>query len=172
MMRAIPVMVRRVALLLVFAAVPASAAAQSVEMVFTLGQVNQAMAIKSALKVDRMNAVCFGTLALVGASPARKKEYADKLAGVTAVVVVGEDALKAISEVEFTRPVIAINAAGPTAAKNRVIRVFDGSFAAVPAGTKVVAAPSAVPELIGTAKDVALRGDVNPVVQALLTALK
>ncbi len=163
---------RRWGLLLMFVAVPAVASAQSVEMVFTLGQTNQATALKNSLKVDRMNPVCFGTLALVGATPARKKEYADKVSGMTAILVVGEDALKAVSEIEFSRPIIAVNAAGPTSARGRVFRVFDTGFDGAPAGAQVVASPGLVPGLIGTAKDVALKGDVGAVVQALLTALK
>ncbi len=159
------------ALFLLFATAPAAVSAQSVEMVFTLGQTNQAMVLKTALRVDRINAVCFGTLALVGASHERKKEYADKVAGMTAILVVGEDALKAVSEIEFSRPLIAINATGATAAKGRVFRVFDNGSPAPPAA-RAVGAAGAVPELIGSAREVVLKGDVGPVVQALLTALK
>jgi hypothetical protein len=155
------------AALLVFAAMPVVGSAQSVEMVFTPGVVQQALSLKGVLKVEKMDS--FGALALVGASPERRKAYADKVAGVTAVIILGEDALKAASEVEFSVPVICVNAAGATAAKAKVIRIFDGASA--PASAKA-AAPGDVAGLIGAGKDVALKGDVGPTIQAVLAALK
>jgi hypothetical protein len=149
---------------------PAVASAQSVEIVFTPGVVQQALALKGSLKVEKIDA--FGALALVGASPERTKAYADKVAALTAVIVLGEDALKASAHVEFSVPVILVNAAGPTAAKSRIIRVFEPSSATAPPAAKVVASSGVVADLIGSAKEVALKGDIGPVVQALLLALK
>ena len=137
---------------------------------FTPAVVQQALALKSALKVEKMAA--FSALALMGASAERAKAYADKVAGVTAVIVIGEDALKAAAHVEFSVPIILLNAAGPTAAKGRIIRLFDAASAAAPATAKAVTSPAAVAALIGTDKEVALKGDVVPTLQALLAALK
>ncbi len=162
---------RALALVLLGAAMPASAAAQNVEMVFTPGAADQAMALKSALKVDTANVVWFGALAMVGATPERKKAYADKVKGMTAVVILGEDALKAVSEIEFRVPIIVVNATGRTAAKNRVLRVFDTNSPAAPA-TAAPASPSAVPAILAANRDVALTGEVGPIVQACLVALK
>jgi hypothetical protein len=144
-----------------------SSAAQSVELMFTPGVVQQALAIKGALKVEKVDS--FGALALVGASPEQRKAYADKVAGVTAVVILGEDALKAAADVEFSVPVICVNAGGPTAAKNKIIRVFDAATA--PASAKA-AAPGDVAGLIGAGREVVLKGDVNALVQAVVAALK
>ncbi len=159
-------------LLLLLAAVPATVSAQSVEMVFTPGVADQAVALKAALKVDKANVTWFGALALVGAPPARKKAYADAVAKNTAVVILGEDALKAVSEIEFSIPVIVVNAAGKCAARNRVIRVFDGASSSAPPSATPVASPTAVPAAMQAAKDVVLKGDVGSIVQALLVALK
>ena len=160
---------RIVAFSLFCAAIPATGSAQSVEMVFTPGVVQQALALKSALKVDKMDS--FGALALVGASPERRKAYADKVAGVTAVVILGEDAMKAAALVEFGVPAIVVNSAGPTATKSRVIRVFDAKAATAPATAKA-AAPADVAQLLGSGNEVSLKGDLGPIIQAVLAALK
>jgi hypothetical protein len=146
---------------------PSSLSAHSVELMFTPGVLQQAVALKGALKVEKVDS--FGALALVGANAEQRKAYADKVAGVTAVVILGEDALKAASEVEFSVPVICVNAAGATAAKNKVIRVFDPATA--PASAKA-AAPGEVAGLIAAGREVSLKGDVGPVVQAVVIALK
>jgi hypothetical protein len=91
---------------------------------------------------------------------------------LTAVILVGEDALKAAAHVEFSVPVILVNGSGPTAAKSRIIRVFEPSSAAAPKSAKVVTSPGGMAELIGSAKDVALKGEIGPIVQALLLVLK
>jgi len=160
---------RLLVLTFICAAIPAAGSAQSVEMVFTPGVIQQALALKGALKVDKTDS--FGALALVGASPERRKAYAEKVAGVTAVVILGEDAMKAAALVEFGVPAIIVNSAAPTAAKGRVIRVFDAASAAAPATAKA-AAPGAVAELMGSGHEVALKGDVGPIIQAVLAALK
>jgi hypothetical protein len=90
---------------------------------------------------------------------------------MTAVVILGEDALKAASAVPFSVPIIAIEGAGPTAAKSKVIRVFAAGSAKAPANAKAAAAGE-VAGLIAAGSDVAFKGDVNVLVQAVLDALK
>ena len=147
---------------------PMAAEGQSVEMVFTPTVLQQAVARKEALHADRVES--FSALALVGASPERKKAYGDKVANTTAVVILGEDALKAVADVEFTTAVIVLNAPGRTAATGRVIRVFDGASA--PASAHAVASAAAGKGLLGTDKDVALKGPASVVIQGVLEALK
>ena len=60
------------------------------------------MALKGWLQAGRLES--FSALALVGASAERKKAYSDKVANITAVVILGEDALKAVADVEFCHP--------------------------------------------------------------------
>ena len=140
---------------------------QGVELVFTPAVLQQVVALKGTLQTERVES--FSALALVGASPARKKAYGDKVANTTAVVILGEDALKAVADVAFTTPVILLNATGQTAAKGRVIRVFDG---AAPPGAAAVASAAAVKGLLGTEKEVALKGPAGTVIQGVLDALK
>src|SRR5512133_1069260 len=141
---------RVIAFVLFCAAVPATVRAQKVEMVFTPGVAEQAVALKGALKVDRANVTWFGALALVGAPAERKRAYADAVAKNNAVVILGEDALKAVSEIEFSVPVIVVDAVGKCAARNRVFRVFD-SAAAPPDAAAVDSAP-AIAEAVKTGK--------------------
>jgi|SRR5215471_4560487 len=161
-------MTRWIVLLLSLWFAPVVEAGQSVEMVFTPGVLQQAVGLKGALHVEKVES--FSALALVGASPERKKAYSDKVAGDTAVLILGEDALKAVADVEFGVPVILLNATGPTAAKGRVIRVFDG--AAAPGSARAVTSAAAVKGLLGTDKEVALKGPASTVIQGVLEALK
>src|SRR5689334_12794320 len=108
-----------VLLIALWGAPPSAAAGQSVELVFTPGVLQQAVGLKGALHVEKVGS--FSALALVGASPERKKAYGDKVAHDTAIVIFGEDALKAVADVECTVAVIVVNATGPTAARGRVI---------------------------------------------------
>lgn len=165
---------RVLALVLCCGALSATAAsAQTVEMIFTPAIYQQAVALKDALKVDKVNAVSFGTLALVGAPKPVKQAYAEKVSHMTAVVIVGEDALKAVSEVEFSVPIVTVNAVGRTAAKNRVIRVFDTNAGTAVSGAVLVNSPGdARMKVIGGPKEIALKGDVGPIVQAVLASLK
>ena len=139
----------------------------SVELMYTPAVLQRALAIKGTLKLDKLNS--FDALALVGASAEERRAYANKVAGATAVVIVGEDALKAASEVEFTVPVICVNAAGVAAARSKVIRVFDATTA--PASARAAAAGD-VAGLIAAGREVSLKGDVNSLVQAAVMALK
>jgi hypothetical protein len=150
-------------------ALPALAEGQTVELVYTPGALHQAVALKDALKVDVVHSS--SALALVGAPADRKKAYGDKVTGVTAVVIVGEDALKAVADVEFDASVILVNANGPTAARGRVIRIFDGSVA-IPPAAQQVANTGAIGDLLGTGKLVSLKGrPVEPIIQAILVSL-
>jgi hypothetical protein len=142
--------------------------AQTVEVLFTPTVVQQAVSLKESLRVGRLESS--SALSLVGASAERKKIYTDKVAGTTALVIIGEDALKAVADMEFSVPVIVVNATGQTAARGRVIRVFDGASA--PATAQAVSSASAVKGLLGTEQEVALKGPVNTVVQGVLDALK
>jgi hypothetical protein len=141
---------------------------QSVELVFTPAVLQQAVALKGSLHTEKIES--FSALALVGASPERKKAYGDKVVNNTAVVILGEDALKAVADVEFTANLIVLNAIGPTAAKGRVFRVFDGAFA--PANATAVTSAAAVKGLLGTEKQVVLKGTASVVIQGILDALK
>ena len=123
---------RILTLTLLCAAFPILAGAQSAELVYTPGVVKDALALKESLKITIVHP--FDALSLVGASPKQKIAYKEKLSGVTALVILGDDALKSVADIEFTAPVVLVNASGPTAAVGRVIRIFDGSRT-VPAGT-------------------------------------
>jgi hypothetical protein len=100
--------------------------------------------LKGALQADKVES--FSAPALVGASPERKKAYSDKVANTTGVVILGEDALKAMAEVEFTTFVFVLNATGRVRA--------------------------AVTGLLGTDKEVAFKGTASTVIQGILDALK
>jgi hypothetical protein len=156
-----------VLVLLVLGLMPVESAGQSVEMVFTPAVLQEAVTLKGALRVDKVES--FSALALVGASAERKKAYGERVANTFAVVILGEDALKAVADVEFTGPVIVLNATGHTAAKGRVIRVFDGP---APPSAQAVGSAAAVKGVLGTDKEVALKGPAQVVIQGVLDALK
>ena len=113
-------MIVRAVVFVALCAVPAIAEGQTVELVYTPGALHQAVSLKDALKVDVVHSS--SALALVGAPAEKKKAYSDKVTGVTAVVIVGEDALKAVADVEFAAAVILVNANGPTAARDLLNR--------------------------------------------------
>lgn len=146
---------------------PRWGAAQTVELMYTPGVLREAVALKDSLKVGLVHAS--SALSLIGAPADRKKAYGDRLAGATAVVIYGEDALKAAADVEFSAPVILVNAHGRTAARGQVIRVFDAANA--PPGALAVV-PSTVAGVMASGKEVLLKGQVNPVVQAVIVTLK
>jgi hypothetical protein len=151
-------------------ALPLSAAGQSIELMFTSGTVQQALLLRSALKIDKDQVRSFGALALAGATAERAKEYVDSVAGMTAVIIVGEDAMKAASAIEFSVPVIVIESAGPTAAKDKVIRIFARASTKAPPTAK---SPS-VRDVAGLIRfrELALKGDVDEIVAAVLAVLK
>lgn len=147
--------------------VPAAAGGpSSVDVLFTPSVLQEAVALKEGLKVGRLEST--SALPLVGAAD-KKKAYGDKVAGSTAVVILGEDALKAVADVEFATTVIAVNATGHTAAKGRVVRVFDGASAPSDAQS---ASGSALKALLADGKEVSLKGPITNVVQGVLDALK
>jgi hypothetical protein len=162
--------VRLLAGMFLVLALPLSAAGQSIELMFTSGGVQQALLLRSALKLDKNQVRSFGALALAGATAERAKEYVDSVADMTAVIIVGEDALKAASAIEFSVPVIAIEAAGPTAAKDKVIRVFAKASTRAPTTAKSPSAREVAGLMRG--KELALKGDVDEIVQAVLATLK
>jgi hypothetical protein len=149
--------------------VPASAGGPgSVEVLFTPAVIQDAVALKDGLRIGRLESS--SALSLVGATPEKKKAYGDKLAGVTAVVILGEDALKAVADVEFPTSVIVVNATGHASCKGRIVRVFDGAGA--PADAQAVTSASAVKGLLATDKEVSLKGPITTVVQGVLDALR
>ncbi len=158
--------------LLLCAAVPATVHAQHVEMVFTPGVSQQAVMLKSALNMDKASVDSFGALALVGAPADRKKAYADKVARNTAVVILGEDALKAVADIAFAVPVIAVNATGRCAATGRVIRVFDGDSQVAPSTAVTGSSMAGISEALKSGGEIALKGNATWIVRVVLAALK
>jgi hypothetical protein len=108
--------------------------AQKVELVYTKAALEQALDYKAKLKVP---AAATNALSLFNVSPERAKAYLGTTAGLTAVIVFGDAALKAVSALEYTVPVIVIGATGTLAAKGPVIQVLD---AGAGTGTAVTAA--------------------------------
>ena len=159
--------VRVMVLTVVCAVIPCSSTAQTVELVYTPAVLQDAVALKGSLKVPLLHA--FSAMSLVGASAEKKQAYGDNLSGATAVVIIGEDALKAVADVEFAAPVILVNAAGRTEAKGRVFRVFDKT---PPPSAAAVASSAAVTALMAGAGEVVLKGEAGATVQAVLGALK
>jgi hypothetical protein len=150
-------------------AVPAVAQAQSVELVYTPSVLSQTVALRDSLKVSLVHSS--NALPLVGAPSQRKADYGRSVERVTAVVILGEDALKAVADIEFAAAVIVANAKGPTSARGRIIRVFDGSTPA-PAGTIVVTSMDVVRNAIKSEGEVSLKGPLPTVVQAIVTELR
>ena len=160
---------RALAIVIVALALAATvSSAQSVEVLFTPTVLQQAVALKENLKVGRLESS--SALSLVGAPAEKRKAYSDKASSATAVIILGEDALKAVADLEFSSTVILVNASGQTAAKGRVVRVFDGAGA--PASAQPVSTASAVKGLMGTENEVAFKGPANTVIQGVLDALK
>ncbi len=154
---------------LLCAAVTSSVSAQTIELVFTPVVAEQAVAVKGALRLHKVDS--FNALALVAATPERKETYRAKLSAASMIVIVGEDALKATGEMEFTAPVILVNAAGRIAARNRVVRVFDAEVgASQPSAVEV--APAAIAYVMRSSNVSAFKGEVAPLVQAVVDALK
>ncbi len=150
-------------------ALPASALAQSIELVYTPGVVNDAVTLKNELKGAVVHAS--SALGMVGASADKKKQYKDQVAGATCILIMGEDALKALADIEFESTLVLVNANGRTAARGRVIRLFDGSVQ-LPAGTVQIETTDQVRELVNAGREVKLRGrPLAPIVRAVLAAL-
>ena len=143
--------------------------ATSVEVLFTPSVVQEAVALKDNLRVGRLESS--NAMSLVGAPAEKKKAFSDKVASATAVVIIGEDALKAVADMEFPTSVIVVNATGPCPSnKGRIVRVFDGASA--PGDAQPVSSASAVKDLLASGKEVSLKGRATTVVQGVLDALK
>jgi hypothetical protein len=161
---------RILTLTLLCVAVPILGSAQSAELVYTPGVVKDALALKESLKITIVHP--FDALTLVGASAQQKNAYRDKLSGVTALVILGEDALKSVADIEFTAPLVLVNAAGPTAARGRVIRIFDRT-GTLPPGTVPVRSTADIRGLLGAGREVLLQGrPIDVIVQAVIVALR
>ena len=150
-------------------AVPAFAQGQSVELVYTPAVLSQTVALRDSLKVSLVHSS--NALPLVGATSQRKLDYGKSVERVTAVIILGEDALKAVADIEFSAAVIVANAKGPTSARGRVIRVFDGSTPP-PAGTIVVTSLDVVRNAVKAEGEVSLKGPLSSIVQAIVTELR
>jgi hypothetical protein len=130
--------------------------------------VPEAVAMKDGLKVGRLESS--NAMSLVGASADRKKAYNDKVSGVTTLVIIGEDALKAVADMEFSSAVVLVNASGQTASKGRVVRVFDGPNP--PADAVAVTSSSAVKDALVPGKEVSFKGRATTVVQGVVDAYR
>ncbi len=153
--------------LFAFTLIPRVATGQTVELLYTPAVVRDVVTLKESLKVTLVHAS--NALSLVGATAERKRTYGQNLASATAVVIVGEDALKAAADIEFSSLVILVNASGPTAATGQVVRVFEPASA--PPGA-IAVGPSSVVNIKGPVKEVVLTGQVNAVVQAVIAGLR
>jgi hypothetical protein len=158
---------RTVVLTVMCAALPEAAQAQKVQIIFTPAVLQQTVALKGALTADKIDS--FGALSLVGAPSERKKDFGAAMSSYSVVIIVGEDALKATADIQFPVPVILVNAGGRTSALNRIIRVFD---AAAPAAAVVVGPTDSVARVIAPVREIAIKGDVAPLVQALVITFK
>ena len=100
--------------------------AQEVEVLYTKSALDQAMAYKESLKVDKVN--MSNALMLMNVSEARERAYLEKISSSSAAIILGESGLKAAGAIDFTLPLITINALGETSAKGPVIRVLESDF--------------------------------------------
>ncbi len=159
---------RIVIIALLFVLVQRLGAAQSVELLYTPAVLRDVVALKGSLRADLVHVS--NAMSMVGASDERKRAYGDSLSSTTAIVIVGEDALKVAGDIPFSVPVIVVNSARPTAATGRVIRVFDPASA--PPGVIAIAA-SNVKTVISSGREVSVKGTpVNAVVQLVIAALR
>ncbi len=149
------------------ALVPRIGSAQSVELLYTPAVLNDVLALKESLRVPLVHAS--SALSLVGAPAEKKRAFGDKAAGANVVVIIGEDALKATADVPFAVPVILVNASGPTAATNKIIRVFDAAMA--PPGAIPIAGSGPV-NLNAGGKEVSLKGHTITIVQGVIAGLR
>ncbi len=152
--------------LFALAFIPRVGTGQTVELLYTPAVLRDVVALKDSLNVTLVHAS--NALSLVGASPEKKKSYGQNVATATAVIIVGEDALKATADIGFSAPVILVNATGPTAATGHIVRVFEAASA--PPGA-IAVGPSQIVNL-GNTREVILKGEINTVVQAVIAGLK
>ncbi len=156
--------VRVIVLAAVCAVIPRAAFAQAVEVLYSPAVLSQALSFRAALPGALVH--LSSAASLVGASAERKEAFGK--AGVSAVVIVGDAALKGAADVPFSVPVILVNASGPIAATQQVIRVFD-TATAPPGATAVVGSRV---DLSGAGREISLKGEVHAVVRAVIASLK
>ncbi len=109
-----------------------SALAQEIELVYTKANLMQTLDYKEA--VTYSNAKATNALSLMNVSADRIASYLSSIASHDAILIFGEGAMKAVTGIEYTVPVIIINATGETSAKGPVFRVFDADFGGAPSG--------------------------------------
>ncbi len=124
---------------------------QEVEVLYTKSGLNQAMDLKEALKVDKVNAS--NALMLMNVTAAREKAYLEKISSFAAAIILGESGLKAAGGVGFTLPLIIINGLGETSAIGPVIRVLEADFDGSAANAKTVSDTGAFALTAGDLKD-------------------
>ena len=107
-----------------------SAVAQEIELVYTKANLMQTLDYKEA--VTYSNAKATNALSLMNVSTDRIASYLSSIASHDAILIFGEGAVKAVTGIEYTVPVIIINATGETSAKGPVFRVFDADFGGAP----------------------------------------
>ncbi len=125
--------------------------AQEVEVLYTKSALDQAMAYKESLKVDKVN--MSNALMLMNVSEARERAYLEKISSSSAAIILGESGLKAAGGVGFTLPLIIINALGETSAKGPVIRVLESAFDGSAPNAKTVSDAGAFALTAGDLKD-------------------
>lgn len=153
---------------------PNALSAQSIHILFMQSVLPQTLAYKKELKVDAMDA--FMAAGLLGISGERANGYLKKIASSDAVLIVGEDSLKAAGQIPFPMPVIIVNGTGPTAATGPVFRVLEADFAGSVPGAKAVASAGdvSVGALTGSSQTAFKCQGVGAavVIGALLAAIK
>ncbi len=107
-----------------------TALAQEIELVYTKANLMQTLDYKEA--VTYSNAKATNALSLMNVSADRIASYLSSIASHDAILIFGEGAVKAVTAIEYTVPVIIINATGETSAKGPVFRVFDADFGGAP----------------------------------------
>ncbi len=157
---------RIVVITILCAVLPRLGYAQSVELLYTPAVLQDVLALKESLRLPLVHAS--SALSLVGATAEKKKTFGEKV-GASIVVIIGEDALKAAADVPFSVPVILVNAAGPTAATNKIIRVFDNASA--PPGAIPITTPGTV-NLNAGVREVVLKGQPTTIVHGVISGLK
>ena len=100
--------------------------AQQVQILYTKAGLNKALSYKKLLKVDRMDT--FFAFGLYNISQERESAYIKTIFSNDAVIILGESALKASSQVDFPMAVIIVNAVGKTSARGPIFRVIESDF--------------------------------------------
>jgi len=96
--------------------------AQTIELLYIPSDISNALSLKKGLKADKINAT--NALSLSKISVEREETYLKSLSSSDVVIILGETTLKAVAEIDFTIPVIIINATGKASAKGPVHNIM------------------------------------------------